>query len=41
MGSFDLDTRSDGKWLVPGKEVGMGRPTQTANDWGTAWLSLP
>ena len=32
---------ADGKWLVPGtKKSAQGRPTQTANDWGTAWAVI-
>lgn len=30
-----------GKWLVPGtKQAAKGKPTATANDWGTAWAAL-
>ena len=31
----------DGKWIVPGtKKTAKGNPTQTANDWGTAWAVI-
>ena len=30
-----------GKWLVPGtKKSAKGKPTATANDWGTAWATI-
>lgn len=32
---------ADGKWLVPGtKKSAQGKPSQTANDWGTAWAVI-
>jgi squalene-hopene/tetraprenyl-beta-curcumene cyclase len=30
-----------GKWIVPGtKKSAKGKPTATANDWGTAWAAI-
>ena len=32
---------SDGRWKVPGtKELAKGKPTATANDWGSAWAII-